>query len=148
VCVSERERERGLQRGLQRIEQGDHWPVCRKHKKKTPQQADFFPSAINLLTLPVLITLATTLMPSFLASSHRACHLPVHAEKMMAKVYKRCCNFILQFLRVHREEDIFLSVHWRFKGEQQQQQTRDTVVEKQQNLLKLFATKEVVHIPG
>jgi hypothetical protein len=54
-------------------------------------------------------------MPSFLASSHRACHLPVHAKKMMAKVYKRCCNFILQFLRVHREEDIFLSVHWRFE---------------------------------
>jgi hypothetical protein len=118
VCLRERERERerGLQRGLQRIEQGDHWPVCRKHKKKTPQQADFFPSAINPLTLPVLITLATTSMPSFLASSHRACHLPVHAEKMMAKVYKRCCNFILQFLRVHREEDIFLSVHWRFEG--------------------------------
>jgi hypothetical protein len=114
-----------LQRGLQRIEQGDHWPVCRKHKKKTPQQADFFPSAINPLTLPVLITLATTSMPSFLAASHRACHLPVHAEKMMAKVYKRCCNFILQFLRA-----------------------QDTVVEKQQNLLKLFATTEVVHIPG
>jgi hypothetical protein len=26
-------------------------------------------------------------MPSFLASSHRACHLPIHIEKMMAKVY-------------------------------------------------------------